>query len=161
MTLKKQVIYAGFSPRLFAALIDSLIFFLCISPLLYLLTGSFDPDSMASGITALTTDTHLSVEERQTFTLFITKNILELLCLALLTIGFWIYCQATPGKILMRLTIVDSTTLQPAKPYQYIIRFFAYILSFLPLCLGFVWMNFNKKKQGWHDKCARTCVIKK
>jgi uncharacterized RDD family membrane protein YckC len=30
----------------------------------------------------------------------------------------------------------------------------------LPLCLGFIWVAFDRKKQGWHDKIARTVVVR-
>ena len=54
-----------------------------------------------------------------------------------------------------------STTGKPASPVQLIGRYFAYIVSMLPLCFGFFWVAFDKRKQGWHDKLAGTVVIKK
>lgn len=35
-----------------------------------------------------------------------------------------------------------------------------YILSTLPLCLGFIWIAFDGKKRGWHDMIAGTLVVK-
>jgi uncharacterized RDD family membrane protein YckC len=32
-------------------------------------------------------------------------------------------------------------------------------LSALPLGLGFVWIAFDRRKQGFHDKIAKTCVV--
>jgi uncharacterized RDD family membrane protein YckC len=40
-------------------------------------------------------------------------------------------------------------------------RYFAYFLSTIPLGLGLIWVAFDKRKQGWHDKLAGTVVIKK
>lgn len=34
-----------------------------------------------------------------------------------------------------------------------------FLVSLLPLCLGFLWVAFDSKKQGWHDKIAGTVVI--
>lgn len=33
------------------------------------------------------------------------------------------------------------------------------LLSFLPFCLGFLWIGFSKKKRGWHDRLAGTIVL--
>ena len=33
-------------------------------------------------------------------------------------------------------------------------------VSFIALCLGFLWVAWDPKKQGWHDKIAGTEVIK-
>lgn len=38
-------------------------------------------------------------------------------------------------------------------------RWFGLILSMLPLGLGFLWVLFDDRRQGWHDKLAHTCVI--
>jgi uncharacterized RDD family membrane protein YckC len=29
----------------------------------------------------------------------------------------------------------------------------------LPLCLGFLWVAFDARKQGWHDKIGGSVVI--
>lgn len=42
---------------------------------------------------------------------------------------------------------------------QLIGRYFAYFLSALALCLGFAWIGWNRRKQGWHDKLAGTVVV--
>lgn len=55
--------------------------------------------------------------------------------------------------------IVNATTGQPISLLQAIIRYFAYLVSALPLGLGFLWMIWDKKKQGWHDKIANTVVV--
>ena len=33
------------------------------------------------------------------------------------------------------------------------------ILSYLVISLGFIWILFDKKKQGWHDKMNKTFVV--
>ncbi len=33
------------------------------------------------------------------------------------------------------------------------------ILSYSVISLGFIWILFDKKKQGWHDKINRTYVV--
>ena len=73
--------------------------------------------------------------------------------------GFWILKSATIGKMLVKVKIVDAKTGKPASPLQCIVRYLGYIVSALPLGLGFIWIVFDKKKQGWHDKIACTLVV--
>jgi uncharacterized RDD family membrane protein YckC len=44
---------------------------------------------------------------------------------------------------------------------QFVGRYFAYILSMLPLLLGYLWAAWDPKKQTWHDKLAGTYVVRK
>jgi uncharacterized RDD family membrane protein YckC len=39
-------------------------------------------------------------------------------------------------------------------------RYFAYLVSIIPLCLGFAWIAFDARKQGWHDKLAGSVVVR-
>jgi len=78
---------------------------------------------------------------------------------ALWTLGFWFLWMATPGKLLMDIKIVDAKTIGRAGPVQLILRYFGYILSALPLGLGFLWIMIDKNNQGWHDKLSSTLVI--
>lgn len=77
----------------------------------------------------------------------------------LITLFFWFAFAATPGKMLIRAKIVDITTGKKPLKTQLIIRYFSYFLSSFFL-LGFLWAIFDKKKQGWHDKLARTVVVR-
>jgi hypothetical protein len=40
------------------------------------------------------------------------------------------------------------------------LRCVGYLISGPVLCLGFLWIAFDGKKQGWHDKIAATLVIR-
>lgn len=68
--------------------------------------------------------------------------------------------QATIGKKILGLKVV---TLQRTKPsfLTVIIReVVGKFVSTIVLLLGFVWILFDKDKQGWHDKIAGTIVVK-
>ena len=56
--------------------------------------------------------------------------------------------------------IVDAKTGGKPSTKQCVVRYFAYILSFIPFGLGFLWVAFDSKKQSWHDKLAGTVVVK-
>lgn len=76
------------------------------------------------------------------------------------TIWFWLKYRATPGKMATKLEIVDALTGNKMSTGQAIGRYFAYIISTVPFCLGFIWIGIDKRKQGWHDKLAGTVVIR-
>jgi uncharacterized RDD family membrane protein YckC len=73
---------------------------------------------------------------------------------------FWMYRQATPGKMAIGARIVNARTGERPSTGQLIGRYFAYYVSILPLMLGFVWVAFDPRKQGFHDKLANTVVVR-
>lgn len=76
------------------------------------------------------------------------------------TIWFWLRFFGTPGKMALRLKIVDANTGSKLSLGQAIGRYFAYIVAALPLLLGYIWVGIDKRKQGLHDKLAGTVVIR-
>lgn len=77
-----------------------------------------------------------------------------------ITVWFWCKYLATPGKMALRLKVVDAVTGEKMTTGQAIGRYFAYIPAMLPFCLGLIWVGVDKKKLGWHDKLAGTVVIR-
>ena len=80
---------------------------------------------------------------------------------AIAIIVFWVYRQATPGKMAISATIVDAQTGGKPSTGQFVGRYFAYFVSVLPLALGIIWVAFDSRKQGWHDKLAGTVVVRR
>jgi uncharacterized RDD family membrane protein YckC len=67
----------------------------------------------------------------------------------------------TVGKMALSIRVVDQDTWQPGiGTGRGIGRYFARFLSALPFLLGYFWMLWDKDKQTFHDKLARTKVIK-
>ena len=58
------------------------------------------------------------------------------------------------------MKVVDERTGLTPGVGQSIVRYVAYFASIIPFFLGFLWIAVDKKKQGWHDKIAKTVVIK-
>jgi uncharacterized RDD family membrane protein YckC len=75
-------------------------------------------------------------------------------------IVFWKYKSATPGKMIISARIVDAQTGGTPSNSQFLIRYIAYLVSTLPLGLGFLWIAFDRRKQAWHDKLAGTVVVR-
>jgi len=76
--------------------------------------------------------------------------------------GFWSVAGRTLGMQSWRLRIEDRNGLVPGVVAS-TIRFFAAILSWLPLGLGFWWQIWDKDKLTWHDRLSgtRLCYYKK
>jgi uncharacterized RDD family membrane protein YckC len=67
----------------------------------------------------------------------------------------------TVGKRLCSVRVVDADSLEPGIGIgRGVGRFFARILSAIVCYLGFFWMLWDPQKQTWHDKMARTKVVK-
>lgn len=90
---------------------------------------------------------------------WLVTNIIVALIMGLLIVVCQIACGTTPGKYVLGLKIVRKGTLAPVARWRYVLRFFGYIVSCVPLMIGIVWMNFNKQRRGWHDFIAGTVVI--
>lgn len=75
-------------------------------------------------------------------------------------LGFWMWKSATPGKMALKLKIIDEqgNNLTPVKA---IIRYLGYILSGIILGIGYLMIAFTKNKRGLHDMIAKTYVIRK
>jgi uncharacterized RDD family membrane protein YckC len=80
---------------------------------------------------------------------------------AVAVILFWVYRQATPGKMAIGARIVDAATGGKPTTGQLIGRYFAYYVSILPLFLGLIWVGIDKRKQGFHDMLAGTVVVRR
>ncbi|MDX1823708.1 MAG: RDD family protein [Thiohalomonadales bacterium] len=138
--------YAGFWRRLVAFLLDSFLFSAVIAPVQLLIYGRdyFYWSSEQSGIFAI---------------YGAADFLLTTLLPVLLIIAFWVKLGATPGKLLMDCRVVDANTLEPLSWKKALLRCLAYLVSALPVYLGFVWIAVDKRKQGLHDKLARTLVL--
>jgi uncharacterized RDD family membrane protein YckC len=78
---------------------------------------------------------------------------------ALIVLTFWAERGGTPGKLVLGLRIVDADTGGMPPIGRLVLRYFGYIISALPLGLGYLWMLWDRRAQCWHDKLARTLVV--
>ncbi len=90
----------------------------------------------------------------------IQAEIIGMLIGAAYYLYFWVKQKGqTPGKKVMgiRIVRVDGKEIDWMTA---VLRYVGYIVSGIPLALGFIWVAFDKQKQGWHDKIAGTFVVK-
>lgn len=81
------------------------------------------------------------------------------LALAFFLIMWVNFDGATPGKKLMAIKIIKADGSKVTYPVAFI-RYIGYFLSAFIFALGYLWIIWDKKKQGWHDKIAGTTVVK-
>ena len=147
MSFGEHVQYAGFWRRLAASLIDSLIFGLILGLMWLLLGWGAAPQTdLAPGP---------QVYDGSALLRGLAQNLL----FALVTVIFWLKFLGTPGKLLLGCQVVDARSGGPLRTGQALLRYLAYFVSALPLGLGFLWIAFDKRKQGFHDKIAKTVVV--
>lgn len=136
----EDVSYAGFWARFFASVLDTIVQLLIFIPLLFAVYGReiFVNPAFGSGPVGL-----------------FVQYLLPMLWVIL----FWKYKSATPGKMMMGMSIVDATTGGNPSTARLVMRYFGYLVSFIPCLLGFFWVGWDKRKQGFHDMIANTVVI--
>jgi uncharacterized RDD family membrane protein YckC len=141
MSSSPDLEYVGFWLRVVAALIDTVLLLLVCVPIVSLIYGEeywTSPEMIAGPAD------------------FLINWVLPAIAVVL----FWIYRQATPGKMAVGARIVDARSGERPSTGQLIGRYFAYYVSILPLFLGLLWVGWDRRKQGFHDKLANTVVVR-
>ncbi len=136
----------GFGRRLIAIAIDALIVFFFSA----ILTGVF---SLLSVIVV----SYRPYDEPVLFTTLF--SICGVLVSLIYFVRFWVKSEGqTMGKGMMGIQVIskDGTELTWGKG---LLRYVGYIISGLAFSIGFMWVAFDRKRQGWHDKIAGTYVI--
>ncbi|HUH43257.1 MAG TPA: RDD family protein [Sulfurimonas sp.] len=134
--------YAGFWVRVGASLIDLALLLMITLPLTLMIYGSdtvWNSEAMILGPAD-----------------FLINYSLPFFA----TVIFWMYKSATPGKMVLQLKVLDEETGNKLTIGQSIGRYFAYIPAMLIFMIGIFWVAWDKKKQGWHDKLAKTVVVR-
>lgn len=130
--------YAGFWIRFAASIIDNIIIFVALIPIAMLLGWESTYSSgLSSGI-----------------------EWLWQILFAVFFVFCWVKFAGTPGKRLLRLKVLDEKTGENVTVGQAIIRYIGYIPATLVFFIGLIWVAFDSKKQGWHDKMAKTVVVR-
>lgn len=135
---KSTVAYAGFGVRLLAATLDSGIMLL----IYYLFTLLLLPLSL-------------------NFFGYIFLQILFFFLLNLFYDAILVHRYgATIGKMLMNVAVIDENRRNPSF-WRAFGRHFAHWVAAIPFCIGYLFILWDKKKQGLHDYIVNTYVIHK
>ena len=134
----------GFGRRLAAGLIDGLIvvFMTFILLILVAILGIFSAS--------------FNYEDPNTFVPLLIVG--GLLISAVYYTGFWQSEGQTFGKQMLGIRVIRAKggTLGWGKAF---LRYIGYIISAVAASLGFLWIVFDGRRQGWHDKIAGTLVV--
>jgi uncharacterized RDD family membrane protein YckC len=140
---QQDIKYAGFWVRVVATMIDTVLILVVTLPMMISVYG-WDYFS----------------EERSSTVAGPAEIWIGWVLPAIVVIVFWMRKQATPGKMVLSLRILDADSGKKPSAGQFVGRYLGYLVSMLPLFLGLIWVAFDKRKQGWHDKLAGTVVVK-
>lgn len=169
--MKKQITYSNLIPRLFATTMDLLLVAVLIAPIISFCSrmvfalvfkeffAEIGVDGTAYEAVAIALKTpsfldHITFKKALTYFIFIV--LIHSLLIGSYFIGFWAKLGATPGKMLMRMRVVDAGTLEKPNFFQALRRFLAYPTGLV----GILLIILTKQKQAWHDKIAGTVVVK-
>jgi len=73
--------------------------------------------------------------------------------------GMWAWKGTTVGGVILKLKVVRLDG-QPLTFPVALVRGLAAAFSIVVMFLGFLWIAWDKEKQGWHDKIAGTAVVR-
>jgi uncharacterized RDD family membrane protein YckC len=144
-SLPQPVVTAGFGIRTIAYLLDALILSFCGGAFPYLVIATYNGGP--SGNTGQQATTSASG---------------SLLISLVYFVFFWSRLGGgrTLGMRLFRLRVVQEEDMASPGIFTALIRWFGLWLSFACCFLGVIWVAFDSRHQGWHDKIARTLVVR-
>ena len=140
------VFYAGNGARFIAYVVDAFILGAIISVVFLVLTviglaaASNDGSAIAGLIVAIG---------------FVGAFLVYLVYLP----WFWAHGGQTPGMKVMHVRVVRENDGGPLTLGQAFLRLVGFWVSSSVFYLGFIWILFDARRQGWHDKIAGTVVI--
>lgn len=134
--------YVGFWLRVGASVIDTLLILAVIYPLLVAVYGwaYFGSEAIVQGPADV---------------------LISFVLPAIAIVWLWLKRGSTPGKDAISAKIVDAKTGEPPTLAQSVVRYLGYYVSTIAFGLGLIWVAFDPRKQGWHDKMAGTVVVRR
>ena len=146
--------YGGFWRRIIAFFIDKIILFIISVFILFV-------GMLALGLGFLSHYDELFPERIAEATL--TFVILYVCIIAFISMLYFTYFHGTTGqtfgKMIFGLRVMQATGEKMTLGVGFL-RWVGYIISGIVFYLGFIWIAFDGKKQGWHDKIAGTVVVR-
>jgi uncharacterized RDD family membrane protein YckC len=140
---------AGIGRRLLGYLIDGIILSVIYVPISSAFSTTNNVVTTIGGIT-------LTTQVRIVSPIF--QLVFLILDLAYFTL-LWSRKGASLGQMAVGVRVVDGTTGAAIGQTQALVRAIGYIVSAIPIFIGFIWAFFDARKQGWMDKMANTLVV--
>ncbi|MFL7871011.1 MAG: RDD family protein [Anaerolineales bacterium] len=143
--------YAGFFSRAAAYIIDRLIIFAIVFVIMLVINyflSLFRIDQWLAARVGSTTN--------QIITTLLSSIGITLVVSIFYDISFWMLSGQTPGKRFLGVRVMRADG-ERLKLRNAILRQIGYYISTI-LYLGFIWILFDNRRQGFHDKIAGTIV---
>lgn len=148
--------YAGFWIRFVARIVDGFIVGVPLVIVLVILSIAASAADSARSSSSQNQQSAAAAAFGGVFILF------YLLVLAV-SIGYWVYFWGTTGSTLgmrlFRLRVVDAQTGGPIGIPRAIVRWLMTLVNSWACYIGWIWVAFDARKQGWHDKVANSVVL--
>ena len=150
-----QTAYAGFWIRFIARFVDGLILGIPLTIILVIFIA-------ISGVAFSATS---SDQNAQNATAGVASGafLLFYVIAAVGIAGYQIYFWGTSGQtIAMRmfhLRVVDANTGAPIGIGRAVVRWLMSLVNSWACYIGWIWVAFDARKQGWHDKVANSVVL--
>jgi uncharacterized RDD family membrane protein YckC len=148
--------YGGFWIRVVARLLDGLILGIPLAIVFFIVAAIF------GGIASTTSSSDQNAQNAAALGLGGAFIIFYLLVLVVV-IGYYIYFWGTSGQTfgmrVLKLRVVDADTGGPIGIGRAVVRYLMSIVNGMACYIGWIWVAFDARKQGWHDKVANSVVI--
>jgi len=141
--------YAGFVSRLFAYVLDAVLLSFGLVGMVWFINT----------VRSVLANQHLiSIPVLDSTGTFVLAGGLGTVIVAIYYAFFWSAAGRTPGKAFMGLRVVTIDGTHPSFG-RALVRVFGYALSALLFYLGYLMVLVDDRRQGLHDKLARTYVV--
>jgi uncharacterized RDD family membrane protein YckC len=165
--------FAGFWRRFVAYLVDWLILAVPLGLLAVPLFNNLDSIDLRAFVSSLTYDpvTRQYIADPAALARLeagLDKLLAQLLLVAIAALVvqflyfgvFWSSRSATLGQELLGVQVRDEATGSRISFGRGCLRYIGYLVSAFFFDIGFIWIAFDGRKQGWHDKIASTVAIR-
>jgi uncharacterized RDD family membrane protein YckC len=157
-TYTGQTTYAGFWIRVVARLVDGLLLGIPFAILLGVLAAAGGLFAQASNANDQSQSSNGAAAA-----LFGGVFVLFYLLALAVTFGYWIYFWGSSGETigmrLLHLRVIDANTGAPIGYGRATIRLLMTFINTWACYIGWIWVAFDPRKQGWHDKVASSVVV--
>jgi uncharacterized RDD family membrane protein YckC len=137
------LVYAGFWIRVLAWIIDAIA--------LGIITSALGP--------AFGTGTVVPLEDGRFAVDYGASGLGSLVGLVYF-VGMWAWRGQTLGMMPFNLKVLRADDGGPVDIVRALLRYVGLVISFVVILIGVIWVAFDSRKQGWHDKMASTVVVR-
>jgi len=151
-----QTTYAGFWIRLAARFVDGIIVGIPLTIVFFVIA--------TVGGAGLSATSNADENTQNAAAGAFAGGLLLFYVIALVAVaGYQIYFWGTSGQTiamrLFHLRVVDATTGAPIGIGRAVVRWLMTIVNSWACYVGWIWVAFDARKQGWHDKVASSVVL--